>query len=257
MGVLLCCFAFLAVLGGGSTCTWSSNHHDDDDEFDDDDTNLVHTEGGSDAVDDDAGSLRPSPDAIRRGLLDLDRRLGTGAGRETGADLGNGPGIPGDALGAGQGLLSNDLAPTGPGAQALRLTHYAVDLEPRAGRHPVARLRDIQGLSVFHLGPRGAVGAAEFSTFSAHVLAANPELLGLPPTADPLVPRRVSFQDEIIAVVYEQVTADGAPAHLGDSDDGQMIFVFDLLGRLLQIENRTLLPPGVVVTVPEDLLSPQ
>ena len=33
-----------------------------------------------------------------------------------------------------------------------------------------------------------------------------------------------------------------------------MVFVFDLLGRLLQIENRTTLPSGVVVTVPEGLL---
>jgi hypothetical protein len=240
LGVLLCCFAFLTVLGGGSTCTWSSNHHDDDD--DEDDTNLTQEDDGS-TLGGGHGALTPTADAIRRGLATRGKGTLLGAGSE--------------AWQPGHDLVLAELD-TG----AARLTHFEVDLDPRPGHHPVSRLRDIRGLSVARLDELGVVGAEDFSAFTQAVLAENPALLGLPPAAGRLHPRSVHFLDEIIAVVHQQVRP-GSPAGKpwaallpGDEIPGsEMVFVFDLLGRLLQIENRTTLPPGVVVTLPEDLLA--
>lgn len=240
LGVCLCCFGFLAVLGGGSTCTWSSNHNDDDDDFDDDDTNLSAPEDGSTAGG-NHGSLQPSADAIRRGLADLSGGIRADGGR-----------VGGD-------FVLPDL-----GSGAVRLTDYAVDLDLRPGHHPIARLRDIRGLSVIPLDQLGVVGADDFLHFTSLVMDANPDLLGLPPAAGHLRPRSVHFLDEIIAVVHEQVH----PAHVLSLEqalsghqvpppdprpDGQMIFVFDLLGRLLQIENQTTIPRGVLVPIPAGL----
>ncbi len=231
LGVLLCSLAFLSVLGG-STCIWSADDddsqcYDDDDDNDafcDDDDDFNATAGGA--------SLSPDFLSLQEGLLDL------------------GPGVPLDSRATSIRRSSSE-----PAGSTARLTNYVLELESRPGRHPVARVRDIVGLAVgaetssLAKHPLTLMGAEDFRLFSADVLAANDDLLGLPEGAGELRPRSVHFLDQLVAVVFEQLPGDAA-------SEAQVIFAFDLLGRLLLIENRTILPPGIEATVPDELLRP-
>ncbi len=239
-GVLLCSTAFLAVLGGG-TCVWVT---DDDDEhcFDDDDDNDV----GCDDDDDDfestlgPGASGPSSALLRERLTGLSGGIPVD-GRATRGDA---PAAPGPL---GFGALAGE-----PGDATL--TDYAVDLATEPGRHPVARVRDIRGVSVFALEKLGVVGADDFSRFTQRLVDENPDLLGLPPGAGHLRPRRVHFLDGLVAVVHEQVPGAPGDPWAAPLEDAEVVFAFDLLGRLLQVENRAVLPPGAVVTLPGHLL---
>jgi len=221
------CVAFLSLLGGGS-CVFSSE--DDEDCFDDDDDN---DEGCDDDDDFDAthgGTPAPSALDIRQRLHEL------------------GGGIP---VGEGVAAPQQALLELKPGAT--RLVDYAIELDPRGGHHPVARVVEIDDLSIFEVHAAGMLGCAEFAAFTSAVLADNPELLGLPASAGHLRPRSVHFLDDLVVVVHEQCAGPGCDALAPALPDGEVVFVFDLLGRLLQIENRTTLPPGVVVTLPHPL----
>ena len=219
------CLALVGILGGGSSCSWKtgSNHKDNDNS--DDDTEQASPAG-------EAGGLMPTSQAIRRGLATLDQ----------------------------EGLMSSwqdghDLILPELGSSDIKLSEFVADLDSRPGHHPIARLRDIRGLSVTDFANLPHVNAEALSRFSRAIIAANPDLLGLPPAAGQLRGAGTHVLDSLIMIVHEQVSARTPFHQQGIATGGEMIFVFDLLGRLVHIENRTVLPQGVVVTVPEELLS--
>jgi hypothetical protein len=141
------------------------------------------------------------------------------------------------------------------GSSDIKLTDFVADLDPRPGHHPIARLREIRGLSVTDFDNLSHVNAEALSRFSRAIITANPDLLGLPPAAGQLRSAGAHVLDSLIMIVHEQVSAQTPFHQQGIATGGEMIFAFDLLGRLVHIENRTVLPQGVVVTVPEELLS--
>lgn len=229
LGVLVLCFAGLAVMGGG-TCVWI----DDDDSrcFDDDDDN--------DQGCDDDDFLTTGPREIIPGPADINKKLADlGAGQA--AQPGEWSGVSFPELKAGDTIL----------------TEYVVDLAQEAGRHPVARVRDIRHLSVFDMTTHGLAGSQDFTRFSQEVLDANPELLGLPEAAGHLRPRSVHFLDDLVVIAHEQVAGSPQDLDAPAIPGAELLFVFDMLGRLHQIENRTVLPTGIVVTVAPELLRTQ
>jgi hypothetical protein len=225
--ILLFCLACVSVLGGGS-CYYSSNHSRCDD---DDDTN----DSGCDDDNDFEATAADSPALptwVIRNELD-----GLAAGR------------PGTVWTTDGSLLGEPLRFTRTASASVALDSYELDLTDEPGRHPRLRVRDIRGLTAFDAQATGILSPSDFARFSALVLAGNDDLIGLPPAAGQLVPRSVHFLDQIIVAVFQQVPR-GAEFSSSDWEDGQSLFVYDLLGRLLQIENQTRLPPGVFAARP-------
>jgi hypothetical protein len=114
--------------------------------------------------------------------------------------------------------------------------------------HPVAWLRHIQGINLFHDEGPGCYQEEDFEMFTGLVLQANKELLALPDGAGLLTFDGVEFDEEAVAeggsqrsglqVRWRQETqqADGSWQLVPDSE---VVFYFDAVGNLLTIRNHT------------------
>jgi hypothetical protein len=124
---------------------------------------------------------------------------------------------------------------------AYRLTRFVPAFPDEAHSHPVRRLVHIEGLSPTELWGRGDWGAEALLAFAEAVREANDIWLGLPRAAGFLTARGVTVTGRHVLVDYEQRpdgVGPGAPA----LPDTRLLFVFDLGGRLIWIENDTLVP---------------
>jgi hypothetical protein len=136
------------------------------------------------------------------------------------------------------------VAPQVPVA-AYRLKSFAPEFTDAAHRHPVRRLVEIEGLSPAELWGPGEWGAEALIAFAEAVRGANDAWLGLPTAAGWLSPRGVSVTGRHVLVDYEQ-QPDGIGLGGPPLPDARLIFVFDLTGRLVWIENDTLVPAWAV-----------
>lgn len=242
--------ALLAVLGGG-TCSWCSGSlcDDDDDDtdcFDDDDTNDEECDDDDDLFEvAGAGAPVPAADAIARQLALLDG-LGWGEhGRAPGRNVAPPPPWLLEPPGYDDPLLAGSVD-----EQAYRLDVLAIEHATDPRRHPVARVR-ARGPSLLGLWGLAAWSADDATAFAARVLSANDDLLGVPPWAGRLRPAGTHVLDTIVAVLFEQV-----PPGIDGQDglalpEARLVVVLDHLGRVVQIENETLVPPGVVTPARE------
>ncbi len=125
-------------------------------------------------------------------------------------------------------------APTGP--PRFELLDYRLEGSTEPDAHPVRRVLEIRGLSLFGILGPGEYGTAELKTVTRNVLDANPQLLGLPEEAGTLRFQSVQFGNRLIVVQYvqESPVVDGA--------DAGVTFLFDQFGNLFQIENTTVVP---------------
>jgi len=233
--LLVLATSFVAVLGGGTCYIYDDDDDDycDDDDFDDD------CFDDDDFDDDDFSSENEPPGGDGPGPADVSRRLGGlrpvgRAGAEVLAP--KEPGPPASLTGAG---------PLVPEASehSYELTSYRIEAADEPGAHPVRRVTRIRDLSLFELWGPGEYGAREFALFSARVRAANGTLLALPKGAGRLRLEEVLFTDTLVVVRHAQVAA-GAPSGAEPIPGAEQLFVFDLLGALVQIENTTRVPAG-------------
>jgi len=145
--------------------------------------------------------------------------------------------LPPDCPGAGRADAGS---PIGAGIAAhpalaqYRLEHYRVVRASRAREHPVRALTDVRGVRVpFSLGASGLVQLCE------RVRLANPELLGLPLGCGELHPLEVRESGAAVEVRFQQVSR-GPHGAVAVGGAGQT-FVFDARGRLVLIDNATVL----------------
>jgi hypothetical protein len=244
--VLVLGLALVSVLGGGSCSFCTGSYCDDDDDcWDDDDTNDKGCNGSAEEA--QAGAdWSPGEAEVSRQLGELSRRW---------------PGVELRLAGAGEPAASRPGPPwllERPGLHGAepafadlaswRLTDADVEHGDDPFRHPVARVR-VRNFSVLERWGRPTISADDFTVMAGLVLRANDALLGLPPWAGRLRPTRAQFLDTIVAVVFEQVPPsqpdDGEPL-----PGARLTVVFDHLGRLVQIENETVAPPGTRLPTP-------
>ncbi|RKY21894.1 MAG: hypothetical protein DRQ55_02935 [Planctomycetota bacterium] len=199
--------ALLTVLGGGSTCSFTSGSHDDDDRSkpDDDDDGVL-------SVPDDGGGSGGSIDALPGRLAAL----------EWSAEM------------APAGLdETQDWPDYRPSDYAL---HDYVSVPGGDGQPGLLRLEHVQGLSLLETWGPGSYGAAAFSEFGARVLAANTELLALPLESGALLPVGTLFLDDLVLVRWLQTPTRSAGPEQA-LPGAALTMAFDLLGRLIHIEN--------------------
>jgi hypothetical protein len=139
-------------------------------------------------------------------------------------------------------------APTGAAAnlvsprdEANRLHVYRAVPATDPGAHPYRRLLDIQGISIFSTSPDGQYGKRELRLFTEALLRANPDLIGIPPEAGELVFRDVKFLEKAVLVRFKQTTS--LPKPVVTLPRAHVVFVFDPLGHLVQIDNTTRVAP--------------
>ena len=122
------------------------------------------------------------------------------------------------------------------------------------GAHPVAWLRHIEGISLFHPGSPASYEEADFEMFTGLLILVNKSLLGLPPSAGLLTFVGVDFQesdteegeswqDGGMQVRWRQETLqpDGTWQPVPDT---ALVFYFDAVGNLVTVQNRTWLRPA-------------
>lgn len=108
-----------------------------------------------------------------------------------------------------------------------------------ASEHPLAAVIPVNGPALFAAGLPHSAGMAELEEFTSSVLMANPELFGMPDEAGELFFATVESTPVRIVVTWEQWFGLGEDALPG----GTVRFELDGLGRLLRVENTTLLQP--------------
>ena len=216
---MIFCVALLSVLGGGSSCSFCSGSlcDDDDTNDDDDDSNLSVPVDPTTTADDGGCSTHDEP--TRSGPL-------TARLRDDGAAF-QAPALS---------------------AEAYRLTRFDLVEGADGWGHPVAALRRVQGVNVNDLWAPPRLEGAAFRAFTAELLAANP-FLDLPAGAGHLVFAESWIGGELVVVRWRQEVTDLERSRLA-APPGELSFVFDLFGNLLQVENTTQLPPGVELDVP-------
>ncbi len=122
------------------------------------------------------------------------------------------------------------------------------------GAHPVAWLRHIQGISLFHPGSPASYEEADFEMFTGLLILVNKSLLGLPPSAGLLTFVGVDFQesdteegeswqDGGMQVRWRQETLQPDDSWQPVPDTA-LVFYFDAVGNLVTVQNRTWLKPA-------------
>jgi hypothetical protein len=129
--------------------------------------------------------------------------------------------------------------PAVPDPSRLSLADWTLEASTEPGRHPVGRLHSDVGLSVPGLLGPGAWGDDALVGLARDVIRANPEFLALPPAVGRLRAGDVHALDTCLVVEFEQCPPDGGDA----LPDASLWFVFDGLLHLVEIRNRTLVPP--------------
>ncbi len=149
-----------------------------------------------------------------------------------------------DGTGARLGRDAND---------PYRLVKFEQVSSHTPGAHPVAWLRHIQGISLFHPGSPASYEEADFEMFTGLLILVNKSLLGLPPSAGLLTFVGVDFQesdtegeswqDGGMQVRWRQETVrpDGSWQPVPDT---ALVFYFDAVGNLVTVQNRTWLRPA-------------
>lgn len=124
---------------------------------------------------------------------------------------------------------------------AFTLTGVTVVKSVEAHAHPVESVQHIRGVSLSKvLGP-GEYGAEQFEEFTRRIIDSNPDLLGLPEGAGTLQFAGLEFHTHTILVSYrqgERLEGEGFVPVPGAA----LYFLFDALGNLVQIDNRTRIP---------------
>ena len=121
-----------------------------------------------------------------------------------------------------------------------RLLDAAVQFGGR-GEATVRRVTDIRGLSLGRAFGDGPWSLPMFEAFAQRVREANPAWLALPARAGALLPTPAGLVDARVLVRWVQVLHAADPAQAALPVDG-LVFAFDPLGDLLQIENDVRVP---------------
>jgi len=229
VAVALVCVAALSLLGGAScVIRWGD---DDDDHCHDDDA-------GNDAGCDDSfeattgDGFGPSAEEVLRQLATLPA-LG-------GQRLGD---TPPDWLLAGDVALLAESLPE----EAYRLGDVRVVPGDDPRRHPDARLLVRDGPALADLWRLAVWSPADLTLFAERVARVNDDRLGLPPTFGALRHAGTYVLDTVVAVVHQQV----APVSAVPLEGARRVLVFDGHGRLLQVENELVVPPGLPTPAPD------
>jgi hypothetical protein len=124
------------------------------------------------------------------------------------------------------------------------LREYTLVRSDDPGAHPVRSLLDVRGFSLSAKLGAGVFTDAHFADFAARLLAANEPLLGLPPQAGRHAFAAVEHGPDFVLVscAQELVRADGLTAPVPGAETA---LIFDLHGRLLEIENATRVDVGL------------
>lgn len=117
------------------------------------------------------------------------------------------------------------------------------------GSHPVAWLRHIEGITLFHDEGPVSYQEADFEMFTGLLIQVNKDLLGLPPGAGLLTFDGVDFEKEALQADdhsrdagfrvrwrQEAQQRDGSWQLVPDSE---VVFYFDAVGNLVTIRNHT------------------
>ncbi len=133
----------------------------------------------------------------------------------------------------------------GPGADdPYRLRSYRIVPGTEPWRPPVRSIEDIEGLSLLAVHGLRPHGPEDLRIFSARVLLANGDLLGIPVSSGWHRFREVEFVETdgtsafVVTCDQERAGDRGAVVKVVG---GEIRFVFDAAGTLLRIENRSLL----------------
>ena len=95
------------------------------------------------------------------------------------------------------------------------------------------QLTGIENVSIFGLMGPGEYGDRDFERFTAEVMRANQDVLGIQADGDSLKFREVQFFESAIVVTWQELE-DSEPV-----PGGLVTFTFDLLGNLREIDHRT------------------
>ncbi len=127
-------------------------------------------------------------------------------------------------------------------AGALRLTVFRTIAATDPRSHPVRRLVDIEGISLFEPLGDGEVGEEDLRAFTERLLQDNFDLIGLPVRSGRLLFADARFLDSAILVSYVQETSSmfETPRLVPGA---RLLFEFDRLGRLVSIDNTTRIDP--------------
>ena len=123
-------------------------------------------------------------------------------------------------------------------AEELRLRTFEIVPSTDLRSHPVRKVVRIEGISIFSQGGSGEYGKEELHQFTERILDENEDLLRVPASSGRLRFAGVAFLEEAIRVTYVQER----PALSGVSGrvhGARMIFAFDRLGNLIEIDNTT------------------
>ncbi len=209
---------------GGSSCYY---HHDDDDNCrqDDDDFSCDDDDHhhGSSASSPNTGSTTP------RGPSSTPERTGSYGAYD-----------PGQVKTINTGESDIYLPSPDALAAANRLQTFDLVKSVEDGAHPIRRITHIEGVSIFASYGAGEFGSETFQEFASSILSANQHLLGLPAAAGTHAFHEVTFSSEAILVSYLQVMSDEKPL-----PGASVIFLFDRLGELREIENTTWAHPEI------------
>jgi len=117
------------------------------------------------------------------------------------------------------------------------------------GSHPVAWLRHIEGINLFHADGPASYQEADFEMFTGLLIQVNKNLLGLPPGAGLLTFDGVEFDKAVppedspvheagqrVRWRQEAQQPDGSWQLVPDSE---VVFYFDAVGNLVAVKNHT------------------
>ncbi len=113
------------------------------------------------------------------------------------------------------------------------LRDYRIEPSQGEGAHPVRRVADIRGVSLFGILGPGEYGDVEIQSFTERLLQSNDPLLRLPPEAGSLRFEGIRVSSDSMVVSYQQWW----PGHEERAEGAMVLFVFDRFGQLRQIEN--------------------
>ncbi len=125
--------------------------------------------------------------------------------------------------------------------ESYRLETYRIEVSGDSDHHPIARVADVEGVSIQSLLGPGVYDAQAFRAVSDRILSANDDLLGLPAPAGRRRFVGTAFGANEIAVSYAQES--DALGSWRDVPGAGTILHFELSGALASIENRIALAP--------------
>ncbi len=132
-----------------------------------------------------------------------------------------------------------------PGADdPYRLRMYRIVPGTEPWRPPVRSIEDIEGLSLHAVHGVRTSGPEDLRIFSARVLLANGDLLGIPPASGWHRFREVEYVESAEASAFVVTCAQERADDRGSIVPvvgGEIHFVFDAAGTLRRIDNRSLL----------------